>query len=153
MDESDVVGLLARACERLVGSVFAALDGAGFAAVSSTTALAVRILGDAPMTAGALAAALGVTPQGASKVSAELEQQGLAVRGTDPRDARVRPLTLTAEGRRMAATMRAAESGAIEQWRGIADPDDLQALVRALSAYLDGTAAPRTSHPRRIRFT
>jgi DNA-binding MarR family transcriptional regulator len=47
-----------------------------------------------------------VTAQAAGKVSGELEKQGLGLRGTDPRDARARPLTLTAEGRRMAETMR-----------------------------------------------
>jgi DNA-binding MarR family transcriptional regulator len=153
MDESEVMGLLARACERLVGSVFAGLEDAGFGAASSTSALAVRTLADRPMTAGALAAVLGVTPQGAGKISAELEQQGLAVRGSDPRDARARPLTLTAEGRRMASAMREAEAAAMERWRKAADPDDIEALVRALQAYLASTDPPRTSTPRRIRFT
>ena len=153
MDESDVAGLLARACERLVGSLFTTLDDAGFGAVSTTSALAVRMLADGPMTPGALAAALGVTAQAAGKVSGELEKQGLALRGTDPRDARARPLTLTAEGRRMAETMREAESAAVEGWRRIADPDDLDALVRALRAYLESTSQPRVSHARRIRLS
>jgi|SRR3954447_14131436 DNA-binding MarR family transcriptional regulator len=153
MDETDVVGLLARACERLVGSLFTTLDDAGFGTVSTTSALAVRMLADGPMTPGALAVALGVTAQAAGKVSGELEKQGLALRGTDPRDARARPLTLTAEGRRMAETMREAESTAIEGWRAIADPDDLEALVRALRAYLESTDRPRVSQARRIRLT
>jgi DNA-binding MarR family transcriptional regulator len=153
VDETDVVGLLARACERLVGSLFTTLDDAGFGAISTTGALAVRMLADGPMTPGALAAALGVTAQAAGKVSGELERQGLALRGTDPRDARARPLTLTAEGRRMAETMREAESAAIEGWRKIAAPDDLDALVRALHAYLESSAPPRVSHGRRIRLS
>ncbi len=153
MDESDVVGLLARACERLVGSLFTTLDDAGFGAVSTTSALAVRMLADGPMTPGALGAELGVTAQAAGKVSGELEKQGLALRGTDPRDARARPLTLTAEGRRMAETMREAESAAVEGWRRIADPDDLDALVRALRAYLESTSQPRVSYARRIRLS
>lgn len=148
-----MVGLLARACERLVGSIFAALDDAGFATVSSTNALAVRMLAAGPMTAGALAVGLGVTPQAAGKVSAELESQGLALRGSDPRDARARPLTLTAEGLRMADAMQQAESAAVERWRSAADPDDLEALVRALRAYLDSTTPPRAPQARRIRFT
>src|SRR3954447_11769246 len=153
MDETDVVGLLARACERLIGSLFTTLDDAGFGAVGTTNALAVRMLAAGPMTPGALAAALGVTAQAAGKVSGELEKQGLALRGTDPRDARARPLTLTAEGRRMVETMRRSESAAIDAWRRIADPDDLEALVRALRAYLESTDPPRAAPPRRIRFT
>src|SRR3954453_14684021 len=120
MDETDVVGLLARACERLVGSLFTTLDDAGFGTVSTTSAMAVRMLADGPMTPGALAGALGVTAQAGGKVSNELEKQGLALRGTAPRDARARPLTLTAEGRRMAETMREAESIAIDGGGGIA---------------------------------
>ena len=53
----------------------------------------------------------------------------------------------------MAETMRAAEATAIEGWRKIADPDDLDALVRALHAYLESGAPPRVSHGRRIRLT
>ena len=40
----------------------------------------------------------------------------------------------------MAETMREAESAAVEGWRRIADPDDLDALVRALRAYLESTS-------------
>jgi DNA-binding MarR family transcriptional regulator len=153
MDEDDVVGLLARACERLVGSVFASLDDAGLGGVSSTGALAVRMLADGPLTAGALATALGVTPQAAGKVSGELAQQGLVARGSDPRDARARPLTLTDAGRRMAALMREAEAAAVQRWRQAAEPDDLEAVVRALRAYLASTEPARSSTPRRIRFS
>ena len=153
MDEVDVVGLLARACERLIGSLFTTLDEAGFGAVGTTNALAVRMLADGPMTPGLLASALGVTAQAAGKISGELEKLGLVVRGTDPRDARARPLTLTAEGRRMVDVMREAESAALAGWRRIADPDDLEALVRALRAYLESTEQPRAPHTRRIRFS
>ena len=86
-------------------------------------------------------------------MTGELEKQGLVVRGTDPRDARARPLTLTSEGRRMVEVMRAAEAAAVDDWRRIADPDDLEALVRALRAYLESTASRRVPHTRRIRFT
>jgi DNA-binding MarR family transcriptional regulator len=153
MDEVEVIGLLARACERLVGSVFAALDEEGFGGLTATQALAIRTLAAGPATARALAGALGVTPQAAGKVTSELEGLGLAVRGQDPRDARVRPLTLTELGRRAADAMHDAEEASIRRWREAADGGDLDATVRALRAYLAATEPPRTGHARRMRFT
>jgi DNA-binding MarR family transcriptional regulator len=153
MDEAELVGLLARACERLVGQVFAVLDEAGFEGVGTTNALAVRTLAAGPMTAGALAAVLGVTPQAAGKVTTELEHQGLVERGVDPQDARARPLNLTDRGRLMAEAMAGAEAAAVERWRSAAGREDLEATTRALRAYLDSTPVPQAPRVRRLRFS
>ncbi len=150
--DTQLIGLLARACERLVGSIFAALDDEGFDGLSTTQALAVRMLASGPMTPRALAENLGVTPQAASGIAADLERRGLAARGRDPHDARVRPLDLTEAGRHVAATMHRAESASIGQWAAAAGPGDLDATARALQAYLDVTQPPRTPQPRRMRF-
>ncbi len=153
MEEVEVIGLLARACERLVGSVFGALEEAGFADLTSTQALAIRTLAAGPATARALSDTLGVTPQAAGKVTGELEAAGLAVRGQDPRDARLRPFSLTDAGRRAAAAMREAEESGIRRWREAADGGDLDATVRALRAYLAATEPPQAASARRMRFT
>jgi DNA-binding MarR family transcriptional regulator len=153
VEEAEVIGLLARACERLVGSIFTALDDEGFDRVTTTQALAVRILATDPMTARELAQALGITPQAASKVTAELESRGLAVRGHDPHDARARPLALTDEGRRAAETMRRAEARTIQLWQEATSPDDLNITARTLQAYLSATEPPRAAQTRRMRFT
>jgi DNA-binding MarR family transcriptional regulator len=151
--EVEVIGLLARACERLVGSVFGALDEAGFRGLSATSALAVRALAQAPSTAAALAQALAVTPQAASKIATDLERAGLAERGEDDRDARVRPLRLTARGADAAAAMSAAEHKAVALWLAAARPGDLEATTRALRSYLDATEEPRSAPARRMRFS
>ena len=153
MAEVEVIGLLARACERLVGSVFAALDDAGFRGLSATSALAIRALAQAPATAATLAHELGVTPQAAGKIATDLERAGLAERGADDRDARVRPLRLTARGAEAAAAMSTAEQRAVALWLSAARPGDLDATTRALRTYLDATEEPRSAPPRRMRFS
>jgi len=149
----ELIGLLAQACERLVGSVFGALDDEGFPGLPTSAALAVRVLAGGPATSVSLATALGVTPQAAGRVTADLEQRGLVQRGVDSRDARVRPLTLTASGRRLAETLRRAEVTAVELWASAASPADLAATARALQAYLDVSTPPPARQQRRMRFT
>ena len=151
--EVEVIGLLARACERLVGSVFDALDEAGAVGLGTTHALAIRVLDQGELTARALATALGVTPQAAGRISSDLEQQGLVERGRDPRDARARPLRLTDAGRGVATTMRTAEERAVEQWREAAGAANVATTARALQAYLLASEPARLPQARRMRFT
>ena len=54
---------------------------------------------EGPIPVGELAERLGVTQQAASKTSAELEQLGYLERTSDPADARVRRVGLSARGR------------------------------------------------------
>ena len=151
--EEDLISLLARACERLVGTVFSELSGAGFADFGATEALALRLLADGPATARSLAGSLGITPQAAGRISADLERRGLVTRGHDPRDARARPLTLTADGLRAAQVMRTAEQRAVQLWQAASGTADLAATARALRAYLDATAVAPQPAPPRIRFS
>jgi DNA-binding MarR family transcriptional regulator len=153
MDGSQVVGLMARACERLVGSIFAALDAEGLGELTSSQVLALRTLSAGPLTARALGDVLGVTPQGAAKLAGDLERRGLVARGSDPQDARARPLELTDEGRRAAEAVHAAELRAVDLWRDAATAADLDATARALGAYLAATEPARPAPARRMRFT
>ncbi|MFF4652282.1 MarR family winged helix-turn-helix transcriptional regulator [Streptomyces sp. NPDC001380] len=61
-------------------------------------------------TVGDLAAALGMTQQGASKAVAELEGLGYTERVPDPRDARVRRVRLTPRGRAAVEAARRARA-------------------------------------------
>ena len=153
MEGSQVVGLMARACERLVGSIFAALEAEGLHGLTSTQVLSLRTLAAGPLTARALGDVLGVTPQGAAKVAGDLERRGLVARGTDPSDARARPLELTDEGRTAADAVRAAEQRAVDLWRDAATAADLDATARALAAYLAATEPAQAAPARRMRFT
>ncbi len=150
---TELIGLLARACERLVSSVFAALDDEGFPGLPASAALAVRVLAGGPATSVAVATSLGITPQAAGRVTADLERQGLVERGVDTRDGRARPLTLTDAGRRLAEALHRAEVAAVEQWASAAPPADLTATARALQAYLDVSTPPPPRQQRRMRFT
>lgn len=150
---TELIGLLAQACERLVSSVFAALDDEGFPGLPASAVLAVRALAGGPATSVALATSLGITPQAAGRVTADLEHRGLVERGVDTRDARARPLTLTDTGRRLAEAVNRAEVAAVQQWASASPPADLAAAARALQAYLDVSAPPPPRHQRRMRFT
>ena len=150
---TELIGLLAQACERLVSSVFAALDDEGFPGLPASAALAVRVLARGPATSVALAASLGVTPQAAGRVTADLEHRGLVERGVDTKDARARPLALTEAGRRLAEALRRAEVTAVQQWASASPPADLAATARALQAYLDVSNTPPPRQQRRMRFT
>jgi DNA-binding MarR family transcriptional regulator len=150
---TELIGLLAQACERLVSSVFAALDDEGFPGLPANAVLAVRVLAAGPATSVALATSLGVTPQAAGRVTADLEQRGLVERGVDPRDARARPFTLTVAGRRLADALNRAEVAVVEHWASASPAADLSATARALRAYLDASAPPPPRQQRRMRFT
>ena len=150
---TELIGLLAQACERLVSSVFAALDDEGFPGLPANAALAVRILAGGPATSVSLATSLGITPQAAGRVTADLEHRGLVERGVDTRDARARPLTLTDAGQRVAEALNRAEVTALRQWASASPPADLAATARALRAYLDVSTPPPQRQQRRMRFT
>ena len=154
MADEEMLGLLlARVCEHLIGQVFTSLEAAGYDGLSGSQALSIRFLDDGPKTLGELAGLLGVTQQAASRLTADLETRSLVVRGTDPGDARVRPLELTPTGRSAVQAMRAAEREVAAAWREIAGADDLAATTRALTAYLAANEPARRPVTRRIRFS
>src|SRR5688572_8928234 len=153
MADDELLVLLAGVCEHLVGRVFAGLETAGHQGLSGSQALAIHFLGAGAKTLGELAHLLGVTQQAASRLTHDLEARGLVIRGTDPSDARIRPLELTTAGRAAGQAMRAAEHAAMAAWREIAGAEDLAATARALAAYLKATEPTRQPATRRIRFS
>ena len=83
---------------------------AGFEDVRFSHGFVFQHLLREPMTVGALARAMGVTQQRASKAAAELEELGYVRREVDPADARVRRLVLTARGHGAVAAARLARA-------------------------------------------
>lgn len=127
-----------RLVDRLVaeGGDYARLAGvrAPVRAMSS-----LLLLDQKPRTVTELAAALKMTHAGAIKASRLLVDAGLVERGTDPEDARRKPLALTAAGREAAIEtrrfldpVRAAYADLFEEI-GV----DVYAAVVALDAALD----------------
>ena len=97
-----------------------------------------RLLEDEP-TIGGLAAALGITQQGASKQVTDLERLGYAERVPVPGDQRARHVRLTERGRSMVAATREARRDLERQLvdevgarKAKAAKDALAALVEVL---------------------
>ncbi|QFZ24072.1 MarR family transcriptional regulator [Saccharothrix syringae] len=97
-----------------------------------------------------LADLLGMTAQGASKVVAEMERVGYAVRRPDPHDSRVRLVEMTPRGHEAVAAGRAARAEVTaELLAGLGD--DAGPVVRALDSLADRTGAMRDLMARRLR--
>ena len=114
--------------------------------MSGTRVEAVRLVAAAtePLTMGQLAARLHTDRPYASVVVDDLERHGLVERLAHPTDRRVRMVSATAEGRRVAARAEAALGGYRERLRAL-PPAELAALDRALE-HLDGP--PTVRRPR-----
>jgi DNA-binding MarR family transcriptional regulator len=97
-----------------------------------------------------LAELLGMTAQGASKVVAEMERVGYALRHTDPNDSRVRLVEITARGREaveQGRKARAEVTASLLESLG----DDAEPLLRGLNRLADHTNALTELLARRLR--
>lgn len=120
------------------------LAACGFADLRVSHGYVFQHLIDARPTIGDLAQKLGMTQQGASKAVTELESLGYAERLPDPRDARVRRVTLTPRGNEAVAAarrVRAALEERIRQRFGSTALDAARTLLADLLDELGGTAA------------
>lgn len=75
------------------------LADAGYADLGPSYGFVFRSLGERPLSLAELAAQLGITPQGALKIVAEMIERDYVERGDDAGDKRVRRLSLTPRGR------------------------------------------------------
>ncbi len=129
--------LLLRASSKLVDGIQERMARRGFGDVRPAHGFAFTRIAVGGATAGRLAEHLGVTKQAAAQMVAELEAKGYVERTSQPDDARVKVVVLTARGR---ACTRAAERSAAEELRPWLDelgPRATGTLVRALTAYAD----------------
>jgi DNA-binding MarR family transcriptional regulator len=101
--------------------------------LSETRVEALRLVAAAaePLTMGQLAARLHTDRPYASVVVDDLERHGLVARKRHPTDRRVRIVSVTAEGRRVAGRAEQMLGGYREQLRAL-PPAELAALERAL---------------------
>jgi DNA-binding MarR family transcriptional regulator len=111
--------------------------------MSETRVEALRLVAAAPepLTMGQLAARLHTDRPYASVVVDDLARHGLVARLPHPTDRRVRMVSATAEGRRVAARAEAALGGYRERLRAL-PPAELTALDSALE-HLERPLAPR----------
>lgn len=105
-----------------------------------------------PMTVGALAQAMGVTQQRASKAAAELEELGYVRREVDPADARVRRIVLTARGHGAVAAARRARAAVVAELRERLGARRVAAAERLLRDVLGEMGAEEMVRARRVRL-
>lgn len=75
------------------------LAAAGYSDLGPSYGFVFRSLGERPLSLAELAGQLGITPQGALKILAEMIERDYVVRSDDATDKRVRRLSLTPRGR------------------------------------------------------
>jgi DNA-binding MarR family transcriptional regulator len=105
-----------------------------------------------PLTVGALARAMGVTQQRASKATSELEALGYVRREADPADARVRRLVLTERGHGVVAAAREARAALVAELRERLGARRVGAAERVLREALVALGAQDTVRARRVRL-
>jgi DNA-binding MarR family transcriptional regulator len=126
------------------------LAAAGYSDLGPTYGFVFRSLGERPLSLAELAGQLGITPQGALKIVAEMIERKYVQRGDDAADKRVRRLSLTARGR---AALREARRFHARAERELIDQLGARALksTRIVLAALAGAGAPTGKAGSRLR--
>jgi DNA-binding MarR family transcriptional regulator len=139
LSDDELPILLVRAAKAMAAdaAALAELEDPGGQRLSPVHGLAARYLAthDA-VTSVELAQHLGMTKQSASEVVGALEAGGYLRRSPHPDDRRARILELTESGRRKLDSSRVRWQQVEERWASVANPADLDAVRRALVAYL-----------------
>jgi DNA-binding MarR family transcriptional regulator len=104
-----------------------------------------------PKSIGALARALGMTPQGASKAVIELEELGYVERQVSGTDARSRAVALTDRGRAAVQASRRARARTNEALLAPLTDRQRSAFLRSLRAVTEEAGALEAMFERRLR--
>jgi DNA-binding MarR family transcriptional regulator len=89
-----------------------------------------------PVSVGALAEALGITPSSATTACKRLEQAGLVTRTRQATDERVVQVDLTAQGRAQLGEMRRRQREAVGRLLAVLEPQEQATLHRLLARVL-----------------
>jgi DNA-binding MarR family transcriptional regulator len=135
--EPDLAILLTGATRQLADRLGAAVAAAGIEGMRPQFGFVIRALATEQLTLTALSERLGVTKQAAIKVVDEMEHLELVERLADPRDRRAKQLALTDRGRRVRRAALAASRRMERELRRDAGDGDVDALRRALLAFLE----------------
>ena len=134
--ELDLPTLVSLAGPAVVRRLLEQITTAGWQGVKPSHGYVIQRLVDDEPTIGALAEALGMTQQGASKQVADLERLGYAERVPGAVDQRVRTVRLTGTGRSVLAAGRQARRDLEAEVTELVGEDDVAAAKRALGALL-----------------
>lgn len=135
--QPDLAILLVGASRAVADVLQTAMSGAGIEDMRSTFGFVLRALGEDGATLTQLADRLAVTKQAAIKLVDEMEARGFVERRPHPADRRAKVLALTQEGLRVRATALAASRRMERDLRRAAGDADVDALRRALGAFLE----------------
>ena len=128
------------------------LAAAGFDDVRFSHGFVFQHLLREPLTVGALARAMGVTQQRASKAASELEALGYVRREVDPNDARVRRLVLADRGREAVAAAREARAAVTAELRERLGARRVGAAESVLREVVTELGAEDAVRARRVRL-
>src|SRR5262245_53385928 len=135
--DPDLAILLVGASRAVADALAEALEAAGIEGMRSAFGFVLRAVGEDGATLTELAQRLAVTKQAAIKVVDEMERRGFLERLPHPGDRRAKVIAPTNLGRRVRKTALAAGRGMERDLRRAAGDRDVDALRRALSAFLD----------------
>jgi len=140
------VGLLA-ASRALFDELHARLAAQGHPDLRPAHGYAFQALGAEGATASELARRLGVTKQAAGKMAGELESLGYVTRAADARDARRRPLVLTARGADALERSVVVFDELRDEWACRAGAAELARAAEALDVLTDLYGRPGALRP------
>lgn len=135
----DLPTLTSIAAGGVVRRVLDSLAAAGHEGVRPSHGYVIQRLVDDEPTISALAAALGMTQQGASKQVRDLEHLGYVERVVSPDDQRARRVRLTGAGRDVLDRGRSARAEIEAEVLARVGPRDLEAARTTLAALLEVT--------------
>lgn len=111
--------LLAMAYRHLVVALHERLAARGWPDVRPQYGYVLLACREGPTTSGELAELLGVSKQAASKLADAMVEHGLLRRRTSAEDSRVKPLALTARGRRLLVQVEAIYLELEQEWADV----------------------------------
>jgi DNA-binding MarR family transcriptional regulator len=132
-EEVPLARLFAMAYRYLVENLHERLRDAGWNDVRPAFGFVLLAARDEPTTVTDLAALMGTTKQAASKLAASMTDAGYVIPAAGAEDARQRPLSLTARGRRLLATVEEIYAALEAEWAGVIGVTAVQRIRRDLT--------------------
>ncbi|HEY7137699.1 MAG TPA: MarR family winged helix-turn-helix transcriptional regulator [Acidimicrobiia bacterium] len=131
--QTPLARLFAIAYRDLVDGLHARLRERGWTDVRPAFGFALLAARDGPTSVTELAALMGMTKQAASKLAAAMIDAGYLVTAAGADDGRVRPLRLSARGRRLLATVEQIYAELEAEWADAIGAGALERLRRDLT--------------------
>jgi DNA-binding MarR family transcriptional regulator len=128
--------LFAIGYRQLIDSLHDRLQAQGWADVRPAYGFVLLAARDQPTSVTELAGLMGMTKQAASKLVDAMVSAGYIQRGTDPRDGRQRPVSLTGRGEELLAAVERIYAELEEGWAALIGTPQLDRMRRDLTRVL-----------------